>query len=166
MYIYMYMYMHYTLSHINHHNIFSHTLTHTHYLNSNVFSCKSVWQEGVVWAVPVTTSKFWFSTYTEGLLDQHSLYCIAGNLRERKPLWISQFYSHPQKFSPQNFRHATPIYVISLTFRDNFLHKMLHSYWSMKVSPSNGFHYTVHIILYMCTCTCRGGWRRTYTDYR
>ena len=36
-------------------------------------------------------------------------YLIAGNFWGRKPSWISQFYSHLQKFSPRNFRHITPI---------------------------------------------------------
>ena len=44
-------------------------------------------------------------------------YRIAGNFQGRKP---SRFYSHPQKFSPRNFRHATPIYAISLPFREVF----------------------------------------------
>ena len=46
------------------------------------------------------------------------IYRIAGNIQGRKPSQISQFYSHPQKFSPRNFRHVTPIYA---TFRESFL---------------------------------------------
>ena len=45
---------------------------------------------------------------------------MVGNFQGRKPSQISRFYSHPQKFSPRSFGHATPIYVISLTFRKSF----------------------------------------------
>ena len=34
---------------------------------------------------------------------------IAGNFQGRKLSRILRFYSHPRKFSPWNFRHATPI---------------------------------------------------------
>ena len=44
--------------------------------------------------------------------DVH-VYCIAGNFWGRKP---SRIYSHLWKFSPQNFRYATPIYVIPRKF--------------------------------------------------
>ena len=43
-------------------------------------------------------------------------------------------YSHSRKFSPQNFRHATPIYAISLTF-----HEMLSSYRSVKLFSLESF---------------------------
>ena len=33
----------------------------------------------------------------------------SGKLLREKLSWISRFYSHPWKFFPRNFRHATPI---------------------------------------------------------
>ena len=57
-------------------------------------------------------------------------YCIAGNFWGRKLSRISRFFSHPQKFSPRNSRHATLIMRPVLTFcemllsyrsRENFL---------------------------------------------
>ena len=58
----------------------------------------------------------------------------------------SRFYSHPQKFSPRNFRHATPIYAISLTFRESFLP----SYRSAKVSR----YMVCMFVLCVCRCAC------------
>ena len=61
--------------------------------------------------------------YTWNQLNSYTLAYhnnIVGNFQERKPSWILQFYSHPWKFSPRNFRHATPIYAISLTFHKMF----------------------------------------------
>ena len=66
-------------------------------------------------------------------------YPIAGNFQGRKLSRISQFFSHPGKFSPRNSRHATPIMWPVLTFRESFLHKMLLSYWSVKVFSLENF---------------------------
>ena len=75
--------------------------------------------------------------------DHHILcainYHIVANFWGRKSSWISQFYSHPLKFSPRNFRHATPIYAVSLTFHESFLREMFpFLYRSMKVFPLYG----------------------------
>ena len=49
-------------------------------------------------------------------------YHIEGNSQgKKKTSRISRFDSYPQKFSPQNFRHATPTYIIDLAFRESFL---------------------------------------------
>ena len=58
----------------------------------------------------------------------------SGKLSREKTSRISWFFSHLRKFSPQNFRHATPIMRPVLTFRKSFLHKMLPSDRSAKVS--------------------------------
>ena len=156
-------YMHYYHVHLNH-CTFTYTHAHTYYFNSSVFPCKSTQQEDVVWAGPMNTPKRLDTphsnikgNYTEGLLGRHSLYRIVGNLRGRKPSQIiSRFYNHRQKLSPLNFRHATPIYAISLTlnFRESFLLEMLPSYRSTKVFFLKSFPlYSTS----MCTCTCRGG---------
>ena len=53
-------------------------------------------------------------------------------------VWLSntEICSHPWKFSPQNFRHATPIYVICLlTFHESFHYEMFNLLW--KFSPQN-----------------------------
>ena len=69
-------------------------------------------------------------------------YCIVGNFRGRKPSQILWFFSHPRKFSPRNFRHATPIMRLVLTFRKSFLCKIpdLQKFFPLKVS-----RYTVRI---------------------
>ena len=68
---------------------------------------------------------------------------IAGNFRGRRLLRISQFFSHPQKFSPQNSRHATPIMQPVLTFCESFLRDMLLSHRSVKNFSLKNFRYTV-----------------------
>ena len=81
-------------------------------------------------------------------------YRIAGIFQGRKPPWISRFYSHAWKFSPQNFRHAIPIYMytISLAFRESFLLKMLPSYW---FSPSKVSRYNTVLLILACNhCMC------------
>ena len=62
-----------------------------------------------------------------------------GNFRGRKLSRISRFYSRPRSFSPRNFRHATLIYAISLTFCESFLREMLPSYRSVKVFSLENF---------------------------
>ncbi len=54
------------------------------------------------WAVHLTLDLNWG-------VGRYSRYRIAGNFRGRKLSRILRFYSHPRKFSPRNFRHATPI---------------------------------------------------------
>ena len=75
--------------------------------------------------------------------DRHILcainYCIVANFWGRKPSQILQFYSHLWKVSPRNFRHATPIYAICLTFHKIFLREMLPSYQSTKVFSLESF---------------------------
>ena len=46
---------------------------------------------------------------------------VIYHFRGRKPSQISRFYSHPWKFSPQNFRHAIPIYASLPTDPQSFL---------------------------------------------
>ena len=62
------------------------------------------------------------------------IYHIVEMFWGRKASQISRFYSHPWKFSPQNFRHTTPIYEISLAFGESFLCKC-----SLPTNPWNFF---------------------------
>ena len=64
-------------------------------------------------------------------------YRIAGNFRGRK---LSRFFSHPQKFSPRNSRHAKPI---MLPFHESFLREMLLSTDLRKFFPSKISRYMV-----------------------
>ena len=68
-------------------------------------------------------------TYTHTLTHTHT-----------RTVWLSnrEIRSRPQKFSPRNFRHATPIYVISLTFCE-----MCPSYQSVKVFSLESFRYNM-----------------------
>ena len=52
----------------------------------------------------------------------------SGKFSREKIFTNFVIYSHPQKFSPQNFRHATSIMQSVLTFHESFLREMLPSY--------------------------------------
>ena len=63
----------------------------------------------------------------------------SGETFEGENSRILRFFSHLQKFSPRNSRHATPIIRQVLTFRESFLHEMLLSHRSAKVFSLENF---------------------------
>ena len=63
----------------------------------------------------------------------------SGKLSREKIFTNFAIFHHPQKFSPRNSRHATPIMRPVITFCESFLRKMLLSYRSAKVFSLKNF---------------------------
>ena len=92
--------------------------------------------------------KKWMEAKQQGGAWRH-LHTHTHTHTHTRTVWLSnsEIHSHSQKFSPRNFRYATPIYVISLTFCE-----MRPSYRSAKVFSLKSFRYNNMVLGTFSAC--------------